>query len=73
MSPFAKDIVLPKLRTVNRQVGAVCAAHLVAWMDVPVAERTLRNHLRALEAAGLVARPFGPRSGWMVVQSREIH
>lgn len=68
MPPFAVNVVLPKLRQVNQRRGAVCASHLVAWMETPVSERALRNHLRAMESAGLVARPYGPRSGWMVVQ-----
>jgi DNA-binding IscR family transcriptional regulator len=32
-----------------------------------IPERTLRWHLARLEAKGAVARPFGPRSGWVTV------
>lgn len=64
VSAYEKDVVLKELRDLNYIVGPVIArvlAELNGW-----SERTTRDWLRRLEMAGLVGRPVGLRSGWMV-------
>lgn len=65
-SPFATGPVLKELRTLNRVSGPVKGPILADLLGK--SERTARYYLRQLEAAGLVQRPAGPRSGWMVVR-----
>lgn len=63
--PFEKEIVLPRLKELNRDIGAVTArllAELNGW-----SERSTRYWLARLEQAGMVVRPRGERSGWRVV------
>lgn len=65
-SPFAAGPVLRYLRELNRNTGLVISPLLADFLGK--SERTARYYLRQLEAAGLVQRPAGPRSGWMVVR-----
>ena len=37
---------------------------------VTISERRMRDYLRDLENAGLVARPNGPKSGWSAIARR---
>ena len=64
-SPFATGPVLKHLRELNSWAGPVKAPRLADFLGK--SERTARYYLAQLEGAGLVQRPAGPRSGWMVV------
>lgn len=55
---------VPELRKLNRRCGPVFSTLLADLLGVN--DRTMRYWLRKLEQAGLVERPYGPRSGWMV-------
>lgn len=65
-SPFAAGPVLHRLRELNRRCGPVKAPVLADFLGK--SERTARLYLAQLEQTGLVQRPLGPRSGWMVVR-----
>lgn len=64
-SPFATGPVLKHLRELNRRCGPVKAPVLADFLGK--SERTARLYLAQLEQIGMVQRPAGPRSGWMVV------
>lgn len=70
MSPFERDILLPKLRELNRWAGAVNAVLLAD--HVGISERYARMLLNRMETLGVVGRPYGKRKGWSVVQLRGI-
>lgn len=70
MSPFEKDVLLPKLQELNQWAGAIRAVLLAD--HVGISERYARLYLKKLEEAGMVKRPYGPRKGWSVVQLRAI-
>ena len=70
MSPFEKDVLLPKLQELNRWAGAICAVLLADHTGIP--ERSARHYLKRMEKAGMVERPYGPRKGWFVVQLRAV-
>lgn len=70
MSPFERDVLLPKLQELNRWAGAI---HAVLLADhIGMSERNARLYLKRMEGMGLVKRPHGPRKGWSVVQLRGI-
>lgn len=60
---YEQCIVLPTLRDLNRQAGAVPARMLADLLGK--SDRTARVYLRRLEQSGMVIRPHGPKSGWM--------
>jgi DNA-binding IscR family transcriptional regulator len=70
MSPFEKDVLLPKLQELNRWAGAVNAVLLAD--HVAISERYARLLLNKLEKVGMVERPHGRRKGWSVVQLRAV-
>ncbi len=57
--------LLETLHALNRWRGPTPGSALADFLAMP--ERTVRYHLRRLEQAGIVERPFGARSGYMVV------
>lgn len=65
MSAFEKEVLLPLLQEFNALTGAVHSWLLAEESGIP--ERTARYHLRRMELAGAVARPYGPRRGWAAV------
>lgn len=70
MSPFDIDVLLPKLRELNRWAGAI---HAVLLADhVNISERTARDHLRKMELVGVVIRPYGKRRGWLVIEAVQL-
>ena len=64
MTPYEQDVLLPTLRTLNRQFGAIHARLLA--LSVGKSERTAQYYLQRMERVGMVARPDGPRKGWAV-------
>jgi predicted transcriptional regulator len=67
MSPWATAKVLPTLKKLNRNAGGPVPAWVVA-VHIGRCERQARNYLSMLEAASLVVRPSGPRSGWLALK-----
>jgi DNA polymerase-3 subunit epsilon len=72
---IARDAVkhaplLETLHTLNRWRGPTPGSALADFLAMP--ERTVRYHLRRLEKAGIVERPFGARSGYMVVPQTPV-
>lgn len=65
MSPFEKDVLLPKLLELNRWAGAIYAVLLADHIGIP--ERSARHYLKRMELAGAVSRPYGQRRGWIAV------
>lgn len=65
MSPYTERI-LRTLYELNTLTGAPVLARVVVDHLGVGAERTAREHLRALEAMQIVHRPKGDRSGWKV-------
>lgn len=61
---YFDDVLLPKLRELNRRCGPIHSQLLADLLGV--SERAMRNYLRLLEQIGMVARPFGQRRGWLV-------
>lgn len=66
MTPFDRDLLLPRLRELQRWRGGPVPCRLVADV-LGMSERTLRWRLRRLETLGAVGRPWGPRRGWCTV------
>lgn len=61
-NPF-HDRVVEQLKWLeHRSIARVSSVVLADILGV--SDRTLRYHLRRLEAAGRVVRPEGPKSGW---------
>lgn len=56
--------VIAALRTLLRNFKRVAAWQVA--MLIEKSERTARNRLRKLEQAGMVERPYGKLSGWVV-------
>lgn len=59
-----EQAILDALRNLPRTFKRV-----VAWqvaMEIEKSERTARNYLCKLEEAGLVQRPHGRNSGWVL-------
>lgn len=63
MNPFLEQ-VLAHLRDLNQQHGAIHARELAEPLGK--SERTVRQYLSRLESQQLIARPLGPRGGWLV-------
>lgn len=59
-----RDAILKTLRWLNRRRGPAPAVLVGDLAGVP--ERTARHWLRQFESAGIVSRPSGPKSGWVV-------
>lgn len=66
VSPFERGPVLQALRELNSRCGPVKSGLLADFIGK--SERTARHYLHRLERVGWLERPFGPRSGWMVIQ-----
>ncbi len=56
--------LLETLHALNRWRGPTPGSALADFLAMP--ERTVRYHLRRLEQAGIVERPRGARSGYVV-------
>lgn len=65
MSPFMTDVVLPALWVINQRSGAIHAKILAD--AIRQSERNVRLYLLTLEKNNLVARPDGPRKGWLAL------
>lgn len=65
MTPFERDVILPTLRDLNEQLGAVKSLMLACCINK--SDRMARNYLRRMELAGAVKRPHGPRRGWVAL------
>lgn len=63
LSPYEEHMV-NKLRSLNRTYGPVRSPAVAMTLGLP--ERSARYYLNQLESYGRVARPRGPRSGWVV-------
>lgn len=59
-----EQAVLDSLRTLRRMFTRVYAWQVA--MEIEMSERTARYRLCRLEAAGLVQRPHGRQSGWVI-------
>lgn len=63
--------VLEALRTLRRTYKRVYAWQIA--IEIEKSERTARYRLCNLEQAGLVDRPNGKQSGWILVSGRAGH
>ncbi|MAS33572.1 MAG: hypothetical protein CL610_06170 [Anaerolineaceae bacterium] len=71
LSPFERGPVVRVLQELNRwRRGPVISPLLADHLGI--SERTARLYLARLEREGLVQRPHGPRSGWMVCHDRRV-
>lgn len=55
--------ILQVLWELNRELGQVFSYEVAAELDK--SPRTARYHLKRLEQAGWVRRPYGKQSGWV--------
>lgn len=60
----AEQAVLDALRTLRRMYDRVYSWQIA--MEIEMSERTARYRLCRLEQAGLVQRPYGKQSGWLL-------
>lgn len=66
-TPYELCVVARTVQALSRWAGGPVSSSLVAG-HIGRSERTARYYLRRLERARVVARPKGPRSGWMVTR-----